>query len=81
MTLSLLIANDKWQEFDQAWKDLVDADTGIDEVLTALALAGKKNRMARCSAQLRAHVVSLALAERHAAVALLRRRPRTALEH
>jgi transcription elongation GreA/GreB family factor len=66
MTLSLLIANDKWQEFDQAWKDMVDADGGIDEVLTALELAGKKNRMARCSAQLRAHVASLALAERHA---------------
>jgi transcription elongation GreA/GreB family factor len=71
MTLSLLIANDQWQEFDQAWKDMADTDGGIDEVLTALALAGKKNRMARCSAQLRAHVVSLALAERHADAAQL----------
>jgi transcription elongation GreA/GreB family factor len=71
MSLSLLIANDKWQEFDQAWKDMVDSDGGIEEVLTALELAAKKNRMARCSALIRQHVVSLALAERHADAARL----------
>ena len=71
MSLSLLIANDKWQEFDQAWKDMLDSDGGVDEILLALELAGKKNRMSRCSALIRQHVAGLALAERHADAARL----------
>ena len=41
MSLSLLIANDKWQEFDQAWKDMLDSDGGVDDILLSLELAGK----------------------------------------
>ena len=71
MTLSLLVANEKWQDFDTAWKDMLESDGDISEVLEALSLAGKKNRMSRCSAMLKEHRVNLALAERHADAAKL----------
>jgi len=71
MSLSLLVANEKWQDFDNAWKEVLDSNTEIDEVLEALVLAGQKNRMARCSALLREHRLNLAISERHADAALL----------
>jgi len=71
MSLSLLVANEKWQDFDTAWKDMLESDGSIDSVLDALTLAGKKNRMSRCSALLREHRMNLALAERHGDAARL----------
>ncbi|MCH2104753.1 MAG: GreA/GreB family elongation factor [Planctomycetes bacterium] len=71
MSLSLLVANEKWQDFDTAWKEMLESDGDITAVLEALALAGKKNRMSRCSAMLREHRMNLALAERHADAARL----------
>ncbi len=71
MSLSLLVANEKWQDFDTAWKDMLESDGAIDGVLDALTLAGQKNRMSRCSALLREHRANLALAERHADAARL----------
>jgi len=71
MSLSLLVANEKWQDFDLAWKDVIDSGAELDDVLEALTLAGQNNRMARCSALLREHRASLALSERHADAARL----------
>ena len=71
MSLSLLVANEKWQDFDTAWREMLESDGDIDVVLDALTLAGKKNRMSRCSALLKEHRINLALAERHADAAKL----------
>lgn len=47
MQLSNLVSQEKWQEFDTAWKDSM-ADADLKDVLSALALAAGKKRIARC---------------------------------
>lgn len=65
MTLSILIAREKWQEFDQAWKDLMAAEGPIDDVLYALRLAGEKKRASRCVNLAKEHVELLEAGGRH----------------
>ena len=47
MSLTLLVSQEKWQEFDQAWIDLVKAAGPVDDLIAALRLVGEKKRLAR----------------------------------
>ncbi len=47
MQLSSLVSQEKWQEFDTAWKSGM-AEADLKDVLAALSLAASKNRIARC---------------------------------
>tara|TARA_R110002126_G_scaffold41590_16_gene120928 strand:+ start:9676 stop:11862 length:2187 start_codon:yes stop_codon:yes gene_type:complete len=47
MTLSILAFRDKWQEFDEAWKTRMGEEGPIDDILTAIKIAGDKKRIAR----------------------------------
>lgn len=54
MQLSDLVSQEKWQEFDSAWKDGM-AETDLKDVLAALSLAASKKRIARCVPLAREH--------------------------
>ncbi len=55
MTLRLLVAQDKWQEFDAAWSELSGSDGPVDDLVSALELVGKKKRIPRCLMLLKEH--------------------------
>ena len=65
MSLPILVAQDKWQDFDDAWTDQMATDTPIDDLLTAIRLAGDKKRISRCVPLVRQHVELLDANERH----------------
>lgn len=71
MSLPIYVTQDKWQDFDEAWTELMGSDGSIDELLVALKLAGDKNRITRCVPLVKQHVEMLELAERHADAAHL----------
>ena len=71
MSLPILVAQDKWQDFDDAWNELMLAEGSIEELLTALRLAGDKKRIARCVPLVRQHVELLEEGGRHADAARL----------
>ena len=54
MNLSILVSQDRWQDFDQAWKESMESED-VSDLLAALRLAGDKNRIARCVALAREH--------------------------
>lgn len=54
MNLSILVSQDRWQDFDQAWRDDMESED-LSDLLAALRLAGDKNRIARCVALAREH--------------------------
>jgi transcription elongation factor GreA len=66
MSLPIFVTQDKWQDFDDAWNELMAADGPIDELLVALKLAGEKKRIARCVPLVRQHAELLEIAGRHA---------------
>lgn len=71
MSLPIFVAQDKWQDFDDAWNELMAGEGPIDDLLTALMLAGEKKRIARCVPLVRQHVELLEGAQRHADAARL----------
>ena len=66
MNLAILVAHDKWQEFDSAWNELMSGEGPLDQLLTALKIAGDKKRISRCMPLVREHVHGLIEAGRHA---------------
>lgn len=71
MSLQLLVAQDQWQEFDDAWTKLVAAGGPVEDVVAALRIVQEKKRMARCMQMVRTHVEALSLTGRHADAARL----------
>ncbi|MBL6720193.1 MAG: GreA/GreB family elongation factor [Planctomycetes bacterium] len=47
MQLSLLVQQEKWQEFDEAWRESMAAPE-LADLLAALSLAASKKRIGRC---------------------------------
>jgi transcription elongation factor GreA len=66
MTLSILVAQDRWQDFDRAWKERMASEEGLRDLFVALKLAGERKRIARCIPLLREHVQLLEAGDRHA---------------
>lgn len=71
MTLSTLVAQDKWVEFDDAWSELIGQNGPTDELMAALRIAAEKKRIPRCIPQVRLHVEALDDAGRHEEAARL----------
>jgi transcription elongation GreA/GreB family factor len=71
MSLQLLVAQDLWQEFDDAWTKLISSGGAVEEVVAALRIVQEKKRMARCMQMVRTHVEALELTGRHADAARL----------
>lgn len=71
MSLPILVAQDKWQDFDEAWTEQMAQDGPIDDLLTAIRLAGDKKRISRCVPLVRQHVEMLEASERNADAARL----------
>lgn len=65
MSLRIHVANEKWQEFDTAWMEAAKNLEPVDDLISALALVGKKKRMPRCLPQLKDHIAKLTEAERY----------------
>jgi len=65
MSLPIYVTQDKWQDFDDAWTELMGGDGSIDELCVALKLAGDKKRITRCVPLVKQHVELLEIAERH----------------
>ena len=59
MSLPTLVAQEKWQEFDDAWTELLANDGPIDELLHALHIVSAKKRMPRCLPMVRDHAERL----------------------
>jgi len=48
MSLPIYVTQDKWQDFDDAWTELMaSADAPLDELYVALRRAGEKKRITR----------------------------------
>lgn len=71
MTLTTLVAQDKWVEFDDAWSELIGQNGPTDELFAALRIAAEKKRIPRCIPQVRLHVDALDDAGRHEEAARL----------
>lgn len=64
MSLPILVSQEKWQEFDEAWKALMASEGPVDELLVALRLAGEKKRISRCIPPAKEHAELLEAAGR-----------------
>jgi len=64
MSLAILVSQEKWSEFEQAWQEMRDSGGPIDELLTALKLLGDKKRIARWIKPAREHAKELSELER-----------------
>jgi len=64
MSLPILVSQEKWQEFDEAWKAMMTSDEPVEPLLVALRLAGEKKRIARCTPLAREHAGLLEAAGR-----------------
>jgi transcription elongation factor GreA len=71
MSLTLLVSQEKWQEFDQAWIDLIKSAGPVDDLIAALRLVGEKKRLARCLPSVKEHAAKLASGGRAADAARL----------
>ena len=71
MKLPLLVSQDRWQDFDDAWQEHIKEDGPIEELLLAVKLAGSKKRMSSRGKQAQMHAASLAEAGRLADAASL----------
>lgn len=65
MTLPILLVRERWQEFEDAWKQVIDSEGPVDEVLVALKLAGDKKRISRAVTRAREHARALEDGGRH----------------
>ncbi len=64
MKLSIFVAQEKWPEFDEAWKELMGSDGPVHDVLIALKLAGERKRITRCIPLVKEHVALLEAGDR-----------------
>ncbi|MFT7678506.1 MAG: transcription elongation factor GreA [Planctomycetota bacterium] len=64
MTLSIYVAQEMWPEFDDAWKGMMASEAPVDEVISALKLAGERKRITRCVPFVKEHVVLLEAGDR-----------------
>ncbi len=71
MTLSIFANEDNWQAFDDAWTDLMAQEGPIDDLISALEIAGGKRRLTRCLPMMREHAEQLAGLSRHTECATL----------
>ncbi len=71
MSLPIYVTQDKWQDFDDAWSDLMASSEPLDELFVALRRAGEKNRIVRCLPLVKQHVEILETTERFADAANL----------
>ncbi len=71
MKLPILVSQEKWQDFDAAWLELQAASEPIEDLLTAIRLAGTKKRMSSRTKQACAHAQALTEEERFADAARL----------
>jgi transcription elongation factor GreA len=72
MSLPIYVTQDKWQDFDDAWTELMaSADAPLDELYVALRRAGEKKRITRCVPLVKQHVELLDAGSRHADAANL----------
>jgi len=71
MSLPIYVTQDKWQDFDDAWSELMATEDSLDDLFVALRRAGEKNRIARCVPLVKQHLELLELSERHADAANL----------
>lgn len=69
MSLPILATEDNWQAFDEAWKQLIENQGPIEDLVQAMEIIAAKRRLARCMPLLREHAEKLAAASRaeHAA--------------
>lgn len=66
MSLTLLVSQEKWQDFDQAWSELIKTGGPVDDLVTALRLLGEKKRLPRSLATVREHAAQLGKSGRSA---------------
>ncbi|MEO2237484.1 MAG: hypothetical protein ABGW95_04510, partial [Candidatus Poseidoniia archaeon] len=59
MSLPILVSQDLWQEFDNAWKEHMASEEPIGDVVIALRVAGEKKRISRCLAMAKEHAEKL----------------------
>ncbi len=59
MTLTQLVSQEKWQEFDQAWADLAKSGGPIDDLAAALRMVADRKRLPRCLPMIKEHAASL----------------------
>jgi transcription elongation factor GreA len=71
MKLPIFVSQEKWQDFDDGWQELLGTSEPIDDLLDAILLAGSKKRMASRTKQAHDHAVALAEEGRHADAARL----------
>ena len=71
MSLPIYVTQDKWQDFDDAWSELMATEDPLDDLFVALRRAGEKNRIARCVPLVKQHLELLELSERYADAANL----------
>ncbi|MFT7671142.1 MAG: transcription elongation factor GreA [Planctomycetota bacterium] len=71
MSLPIFVTQDKWQDFDDAWSELMATTEPLDELFVALRRAGEKNRIARCMPLVNQHLELLEMSDRHADAANL----------
>ncbi len=71
MSLPIYVTQDKWQDFDDSWSELMATEDSLDELFVALRRAGEKNRISRCVPLVKQHVEILEVTERSADAANL----------
>ena len=71
MKLPILVSQERWQEFDEGWQELIGSGEPIADLLDAIQLAGTKKRMASRTKQAHDHAVALAEEGHHADAARL----------
>lgn len=71
MSLTSLVAQEQWTQFDDAWTQLMTTRDPIDEVLHALRMVAEKKRMPRCIPLVRQHAEALSKQNRSAEAAKL----------
>ena len=71
MTLTQLVSQEKWQEFDQAWTELQKDAGPIEDLVSALQIAGDRKRLPRCLPMIKDHAASLLASDRAADAARL----------
>lgn len=59
MSLTLLVSQEKWQDFDQAWSELIKSGGPVDDLVGALRVLGEKKRLPRALATVREHAAQL----------------------
>jgi hypothetical protein len=60
MTLTQLVSQEKWQEFDQAWTELQRSGEPVEDLASALRIVAEKKRLPRCLPMIKEYAASFA---------------------